>query len=75
MADKTTPTHEPVTLPATGYIRISTLVKIIPFSASTIWRKVKKGTFPQPEKLSENITGWKVEDIRAFLDSDKTKAV
>jgi predicted DNA-binding transcriptional regulator AlpA len=54
-------------LPESGYIRIQKLIEIIPFSESTIWRKVKKGTFPAPVKLSEQITGWRVEDIRAWM--------
>ncbi|MFI3218521.1 MAG: AlpA family phage regulatory protein [Methylococcales bacterium] len=65
----------PATLPETGYIRISQLVKIIPFSACTIWRKAKNGTFPKPVKLSEQITAWRVEDVRAWMDSTEAKAV
>lgn len=63
-------------LPATGYIRQSQLVKdpkhpervaILPFSSATLWRKVKEGAFPSPVKLSERITAWRVEDIRAWM--------
>ena len=67
--------HTPATLPETGgYIRINELIKIIPFSASTIWRKAKKGTFPKPYKLSEQITGWKCDEIRAWMASTEAKA-
>ena len=75
MATQTTSTHEPVTIPATGYIRVSQLIKIIPFSASTIWRKAKKGDFPKPVKLSEQITAWRVEDIKAWMNAQDAKAV
>ena len=55
-------------LPATGYIRQSQLIpNIVPFSSATLWRKVKTGSFPSPVKLSERITAWRVEDIRAWL--------
>lgn len=55
-------------LSATGYIRQSQLIPdIVPFSSATLWRKVKAGSFPSPVKLSQRITAWRVEDIRAWL--------
>lgn len=55
-------------LPDTGYVRQSQLVpSIVPFSAATLWRKVKNGTFPKPVKLSERVTAWPVEAIRQYL--------
>jgi prophage regulatory protein len=57
-------------LPATGYIRQSRLIPaIIPISSATLWRNVKSGTFPAPVKLSERVTAWRVEDIRAWMKS------
>ncbi len=58
----------PQTLPETGYIRLATLINFVPFSKSTFWRKVKAGKFPKPYKLSDNITAWKAEDVRAWMD-------
>ena len=58
-------------LPATGFVREKQLIGggILPFSAKTLWRKVKDGTFVQPVKLGERITAWKVEEVRQWLDS------
>lgn len=58
-------------LPTTGYVREKQLIDggILPFSAKTLWRKVKDGTFVQPVKLGERITAWKVEEVRQWLDS------
>lgn len=39
----------------------------LPFSASTLWRKVREGTFPAPTKLGDAITAWRVGDVRAWL--------
>lgn len=39
----------------------------LPFSAPTLWRMVKAGTFPKPSKLSERVTAWKVADVRAWM--------
>jgi prophage regulatory protein len=42
---------------------------LLPFSAPTLWRMVKQGTFPKPIKLSARVTCWKVGQIRAWLAS------
>ena len=54
-------------LPETGYIRQAQLIQIIPFSPATLWRKVKKGTFPAPVKLSERVTAWPVDQVREWM--------
>jgi predicted DNA-binding transcriptional regulator AlpA len=55
-------------LPETGFVRQKQLANIIPFSRTTLWRKVKIGEFPAPERLSANIVAWKVELIRAWIE-------
>jgi prophage regulatory protein len=55
-------------LPETGFVRQSQLIPhIIPFSSSTLWRKVKAGEFPAPVKLSSRVTAWRAEDVRAWM--------
>jgi prophage regulatory protein len=56
-------------LPTGGFIRLRDVLKIIPFSRSTVWRKCQSGDFPAPVKLSERITAWRVTDIQTWLDS------
>lgn len=55
-------------LPDTAFIRLNQMIdtRLTPFSASTVWRKVKRGEFPPPTRLSENITAWQVGDIRRW---------
>lgn len=60
------------TLPETGYVRISTILKIIPVSKSTWWAGVKDGRFPKSVKISPKVTAWRVEDIRALMASFET---
>ncbi|MCS0589330.1 helix-turn-helix transcriptional regulator [Massilia norwichensis] len=66
-----------LTLHETGYVRQSQLVGkkgapgIIPFSPATLWRKVAAGQFPAPVKLSAGVTAWRVEDVRAWLDTPR----
>ena len=68
-------------LPDSAYIRESQLVQSpkrpdtpapLPFSAPTLWRKVKAGTFPKPIKLSERVTAFKVGDVRAWMTAQAT---
>ena len=51
-----------------AFVRLNQLIDlhVIPFSASTYWRKVKQGKFPTPEKISEQITASRVKDIREW---------
>lgn len=57
------------TLPVTGYVRQSQLIPhIVPFSSTTLWRKVKSGDFPAPVKLSPRVTAWRAEDVRAWIE-------
>lgn len=52
-----------------AFIRLNELIdfKIIPFSKSTYWRKVKSLEFPPPEKISEQITATRVKHIREWV--------
>ena len=60
------------TLPAVGFVRASQLVQgILPFSRSTLWAKVAEKTFPAPLKLGPRITAWRVEDVRAWIESQQ----
>lgn len=55
-------------LPAVGYVGQSQLIPtIVPFSSATLWRRVNSGDFPRPVKLSERVTAWRVEGIRAWM--------
>lgn len=56
-----------VALPESGFVRQSQLLVFVPFSKSTLWRRVFDGSFPAPIKLSANITAWRVEDVRRWI--------
>ena len=50
------------------FIRQADLIPaLVPFSPATLWRKVKSGEFPAPQKLSTSITAWRRSDIEAWL--------
>ncbi len=56
-------------LPDDALIRLDSLIAwgIVPFSASTLWRKCRSGEFPSPIKVSAHVTAWRVGQLRAFL--------
>ncbi|MEO3715602.1 helix-turn-helix transcriptional regulator [Roseateles flavus] len=57
----------PTSLPDIGFVREARLLLFLPFSHSTLWRRVAARTFPAPVKLSQRVTAWKVEDVRAWI--------
>lgn len=54
-------------LPETGFLRQAQVLVFVPFSKSTLWRRIQAKTFPQPIKLSERVTAWRAEDIRRWI--------
>ena len=54
-------------LPETGFLRLSSVLRVFPVSKSTWWAGVKIGKFPKPIKLTERTTAWKAEDIRELI--------
>lgn len=63
-------------LPDSAFIREAQLVQSpkrpgstapLPFSAPTLWRKVRDGSFVKPVKLSERVTAWNVGKVRAWI--------
>jgi len=56
-------------LPDTGFVRLSTILKIIPVGKTTWYEGIKTGRFPKSVKLGKRITAWRVEDIRNLINS------
>lgn len=54
-------------LPDSAYIRLPVLKRLYGVSSATIWRGVKQGNIPKPNKLSERCTAWNVGQVRAAL--------
>ena len=56
-------------LPYTGFVRLSTILKIIPVGKTTWHEGIKTGRFPKSVRLGKRITAWRVEDIRKLINS------
>ena len=50
------------------------VIPVFPFSASTLRRKVKDGTFPKPTRLSSRVKAWMVGDIRSWIAAQKSQS-
>ena len=59
-----------MTIQIQGFIRERQLRPgVIPVAHSVLWKWVKEGKFPQPIKLSERVTVWRLADVQEWLDS------
>jgi predicted DNA-binding transcriptional regulator AlpA len=63
-------------LPDVALIQLRPLLhyKVLPYSATTVWRLCRTGKFPRPIKVSPGITAWRVADIRKYLDQVGSKS-
>lgn len=61
------PSRPAPVLPDTGFLRQPQVLMFVPFSKSTLWRRIQARTFPQPLKLSARVTVWRAEDIRGWI--------
>ena len=52
-----------------GFLREKQLRQLgfAPFARSTLWRRVKEGTYPSPLKLSPHVTVWRHSDVMAWV--------
>lgn len=51
-----------------GYLREEQVLEVTTLSHATLWREIKAGRFPKQVRLSPGRVGWRVSDIRAWLD-------
>ena len=56
-------------LPQVGFVRLPQILSVIPVSRSSWLRGVKSGKYPEPVKLGERTTAWRVEDIFKLIDA------
>lgn len=54
-------------LPATAKLSAREIADIISINEKTVWRWVKAGILPQPQRISTRCTRWSVGDVRKAL--------
>jgi len=53
----------------TQFYRKSKVLEKIPFSESTLFRRIQEGNFPKPYQLSGRTVGWSAEEVDEWLNS------
>ena len=57
-------------LPDAAMVPVSTVGAVIDAGVSTVWRRSKlEPDFPQPVRLGNKCTRWRVGDLRAFIEA------
>ena len=54
-------------IPATGYVRLPQILKVIPISKSSWWNGVRSGKYPKSLKIGYRTTVWKAEHIHQLI--------
>ena len=54
---------------ASRLLRVRDVLDRVPFSRTTLWRRVRAGSFPAPVRLGERIVAWREVDIREWVES------
>lgn len=55
-------------LSATRNLRTKEVVVVVGLSRPTIYRLMDKFQFPQKMKISQGLVGWRVEDLKAYIE-------
>ncbi len=56
-------------LPGCARVRLPVVMSLFGVSSTTVWRNVKAGLIPKPDKLSSRATTWNVGELRKALDA------
>jgi len=57
-----------IIIPATGFLRLTQVLALVPVGKSSWWEGCKSGRYPKPVKLGPRTTVWRAKDIRAFIE-------
>ena len=52
-------------------LRKPAVLQRVPVSDTTLWRRVKDGTFPAPVRISTNAVAWRETDIDEWIANQK----
>jgi len=54
-------------LQAEGFVRLSTVLSVVPVGRTRWYQGVRTGEFPAPVKIGEKVSAWRVSDIRKLI--------
>jgi prophage regulatory protein len=53
-------------------IRRKELVRIIGYSSTSIWRRIKEGSFPLAVRIGPAAVAWKLSEVEEWMNSRQT---
>jgi prophage regulatory protein len=59
--------RKPLAIADAPLVRLKDILPMLPFSAATLWRRVKDRTFPAPMKISPGVTAWRRDAVEAWV--------
>ena len=63
--------NQNIVLPSSGFLRLRRVLQIVPIGRSTLYQKIKLGTFPPAVKLGPRISAWRAADIHEYLKNPR----
>ena len=60
--------HDDCELFDNRYLRLKSVLELIPVGRSTWYRWIQYGIAPQPTKISLRVAAWKAKEIKDLLD-------
>lgn len=54
--------------PATRLIDVREVLELIPWSPTTLWRKIRDGKFPRPVNTSGPRRLWRARDVKVWIE-------
>lgn len=54
-------------MPGDAYVRLAVILSLYGYSRATLYRNIKKGIVPKPDRIGERISGWRVAAVRESL--------
>lgn len=61
-------------LPIGGFLRLPSVLHLIPVSRSSWWAGIQTGRYPKPVKIGARAVAWRVEDILELIDRIKSES-
>lgn len=55
--------------PVDHLITVKAVASLLSMGVSTVWLKTKQGKFPEPIKISPQVTRWRLSDVNAWLEN------
>lgn len=59
---------ESIKLPEEGFVRLPTVLQVLPMGESSWYKGIREGRYPKPVSLGGRVVAWNVKDIRQLIN-------